>query len=97
MIFNCLPEGETLADMIRRDNPLGFDLRFCKQSPDGDGSTSCPPQEAEFAAIYAYTDLGEAIAVHDVDLTNAGADSLAQACREVFAAIIAASRITEIN
>lgn len=97
MILNCLPEGETLADLARRDHLQGFDVTFSKAWPDDAMTIDCPPDEAEFATIYGRNDLGETIALHDVDLTNAGADSLAQACRAIFAAIIAASRITEIN
>jgi len=26
---NCLPEGETLDDIVRRNCAIGFDLRFC--------------------------------------------------------------------
>lgn len=94
MNFNCLPAGETLADLARRDHLQGFDVAFCKHdSNDPDDCTiTCPPEEAEFATIYARSDLGESLAIHDVDLTNGGADSLAQACRAVFAAILNASR-----
>lgn len=97
MILNCLPEGETLADLARRDCLQGFDVTFSKAGPDDELTIDCPPNEAEFATIYGRNDLGETIALHDVDLTNAGADSLAQACRSVFAAILNASRITEIH
>lgn len=100
MIFNCLTQGDTIADLARRDHLQGFSVAFSKPDPDypEDGATiDCDPAEAEFATIYARNDLGEEITLHDVDLTNAGADSLAQACRAVFAAIIAASRITEIR
>ncbi|WP_162685610.1 hypothetical protein [Roseovarius amoyensis] len=27
---NCLPEGETLDDIVRRNCAIGFDLRFCR-------------------------------------------------------------------
>jgi hypothetical protein len=27
---NCLPEGETLTDLVRRNCSIGFDLRFCR-------------------------------------------------------------------
>ena len=27
---NCLSEGETLADVARRECAIGFDLRFCR-------------------------------------------------------------------
>lgn len=97
MILNCLPQGETLADLATRDRLQGFDVAFCKAGPDNQMTIDCPPDHAEFATIYGRNDQGDTIALHDVDLTNAGADSLAQACRAIFAAIIAASRITEIR
>ena len=97
MIFNCLPEGDTLADLARREHFNGFEVAFSKAGPDDEGTVDCSPDEAEFATVYARNDLGESIALHDVDLTNAGADSLAQACRATFAEIIAASRLTEIH
>ena len=89
--FNCLPEGETLADLIRRECAIGFDLRFCRSvaiSPDGRDTETCDATEAEFATLYALTDLGEAIAIHDADLTSAGADEVATIARALFVAIV---------
>ena len=93
--FNCLPEGETLADLIRRECAIGFDLRFCRSvatSPDDRDTETCDATEAEFATLYALTDLGEAIAIHDADLTSAGADEVATVARALFVAIVNARR-----
>lgn len=93
--LNCLSEGETLAEVIRRVCAIGFDLRFCRSaavSPDDRDTETCDPTEAEFATIYALTDLGEAIAIHDVDLTSAGADEVATVARALFVAIVNARR-----
>lgn len=53
---------------------------------------TCDPTEAEFATIYALTDLGEAIAIHDAKLTSAGADEVAAIARALFVAIVNARR-----
>ena len=92
---NCLPEGETLADLARRECAIGFDLRFCRNvagSPDDRDTIICNPTEAEFATIYALTDLGEAIAIHDVNLSSAGADEVATIARALFVAMVNARR-----
>lgn len=93
--LNCLSEGESLADLIRRECAIGFDLRFCRRvavSPDDRDTVTCDPTEAEFATLYALTDLGEAIAIHDVDLSSAGADEVAAVARALFVAMINARR-----
>lgn len=93
--LNCLSEGETLAEVIRRECAIGFDLRFCRSvavSPDDRDTETCDPTEAEFATLYALTDLGEAIAIHDVDLSSAGADEVATVARALFVAIVNARR-----
>ena len=92
---NCLSEGATLTEVIRRECAIGFDLRFCRSvaiSPDARDTETCDPTEAEFATIYALTDLGEAIAVHDVDLSTTGADEVAAVARSLFVAIVNARR-----
>lgn len=93
--LNCLSDGETLADLARRNCAIGFDLRFCRSvavSPDDRETITCDPTEAEFATLYALTDLGEAIAIHDVHLTSAGADAVAAISRALFVAIVNARR-----
>lgn len=93
--LNCLPEGETLAELARRECAIGFDLRFCRSvaiSPDDRATETCDPTEAEFATLYALTDLGEAIAIHDVNLTGTGADEVAAVARALFLAIVNARR-----
>ena len=93
--LNCLPEGETLADLARRECAIGFDLRFCSSvavSEHDRDTVTCDPAEAEFATLYALTDLGEAIAIHDVDLSSAGADEVAVVARALFVAMINARR-----
>ncbi len=95
MTPNCLPEGETLANVARRECAIGFDLRFCRSvaiSADDCVTETCDPPEAEFATLYALTDLGEAIAIHDADLTSAGADKVAAVARALFVAIVNARR-----
>ena len=95
MIPNCLSEGETLTEVIRRECAIGFDLRFCRSvaiSPDDRDTETCDPTEAEFATLYALTDLGEAIAIHDADLSSAGADEVASIARALFVAIVNARR-----
>jgi hypothetical protein len=93
--LNCLSEGETLADLARRECAIGFDLRFCRSVAvseyDRDTET-CDPTEAEFATLSALTDLGEAIAVHDAAITSAGADEVATIARALFVAIVNARR-----
>lgn len=89
--LNCLSDSETLTEVIRRECAIGFDLRFCRSeavSPDDRETITCDPTDAEFATLYALTDLGEAIAVHDVDLTSAGADEVAAVARALFVAIV---------
>ena len=92
---NCLLEGETLAELVRRNCAIGFDLRFCRTvahtAEDGETIT-CDPIDAEFATLYARTDLGEAIAIHDVELSSAGADEVATISRALFVAIVNARR-----
>jgi hypothetical protein len=95
MTPNCLSEGETLTEVIRRECAIGFDLRFCRSvavSPDDRDTETCDPTEAEFATLYALTDLGEAIAIHDASLTSAGADEVASIARALFVAIVNARR-----
>lgn len=92
--FNCLPEHEALGKFVRRERIERIDIRFCRnESAEGADETcmvSCAPAEAEFATVYGITDLGEARAVHDVDLNATGADELAVACRALFVAILGA-------
>jgi hypothetical protein len=93
--FNCLPEGESLVDLARRECAIGFELRFCRSvavSEHDRDTVTCDPTEAEFATLYALTDLGEAIAIHDVDLSSAGADEVAAVARALFVAMINARR-----
>lgn len=88
---NCLPEGENLDDLIRRNCAIGFDLRFCRSvavSPEDRDTVTCDPTDAEFATLYALTDLGEALAIHDVPLSNAGADDVAVVSRSLFVALV---------
>jgi hypothetical protein len=95
MIPNCLSEGETLTDVIRRECAIGFDLRFCRSvavSEHDRDTETCDPTEAEFATLSALTDLGEAIAIHDADLTSAGADEVATVARALFVSIVNARR-----
>jgi len=94
---NCLSEGETLTEILRRECAIGFDLRFCSSvamSPDDRDTVTCDPTEAEFATLYALTDLGEAIAIHDASLTSAGADEVAAIARALFVAMVNARRDT---
>jgi len=93
--LNCLMEGEVLADLIRRNCAIGFDLPFCRSvvvTPEDRDTITCDPPEAEFATLYALTDLGEAIAIHDVTLSSAGADEVAAISRALFVAIVNARR-----
>lgn len=92
---NCLSEGETLADVIRGECAIGFDLRFCRNAAESGEEThiiTCDPPEAEFATLYALTDLGKATAIHDADLNSAGADEVAAVARALFLAIVNARR-----
>ena len=93
--FNCLPEGETLVDLARRECAIGFDLRFYRSvavSEHDRDTVTCDPTEADFATLYALTDLGEAIAIHDAALSSAGADEVAAVARALFVAIVNARR-----
>ncbi|MCC5993846.1 MAG: hypothetical protein JJT99_15140 [Rhodobacteraceae bacterium] len=93
--LNCLSDGETLDGIVRRNCAIGFDLRFCRSiavfEHDRDTET-CDPTEAEFATLYALTDLGEAIAIHDAQLSSTGADEVAAVARALFVAIVNARR-----
>ena len=92
---NCLPEGETLTDLVRRNCAIGFDLRFCRSvavSPEDRDTITCDATDSEFATLYALTDLGEAIAIHDVTLSSAGADEVASIARALFVAMVNARR-----
>jgi len=54
LALNCLPEGELLIDLIRRNCAIGFDLRFCRSvavSPEDRHTITCDPGEAEFATL----------------------------------------------
>lgn len=59
---------------------------------DDRDSVTCDPPEAEFATLYALTDLGEAIAIQDLHLTSAGADEVAAISRALFVAMVNARR-----
>jgi hypothetical protein len=89
--FNCLPEGETLVDLAHRESAIGVELRFCRSvavSEHDRDTVTCDPTEAEFATLYALTDLGEAIAIHDASLTSAGVDEVAAVARALFVAMV---------
>jgi hypothetical protein len=89
--LNCLPEGETLKDFIRTVSAIGFELRFCRSvesSYHGSVIETCDPTEAEFATLYVRTSYGEALAIHDVDLSRAGADEVAAVAKEIFMVIL---------
>ena len=76
--LNCLPEAETITDLVRSNCAIGFDLRFCRSvavTTEDRDTITCDPGDAEFATLYALTDPGEAIAIHDVTLSSAGAPS----------------------
>lgn len=93
--FNCLSEGETLDGIVRRNCAIGFDLRFCRSvavSEHDRDTITCDPPDAEFATLYALTDLGEAIAIHDAELTSAGADEVAAVARALFVVLVNARR-----
>lgn len=97
--FNCLPEGESLIEMARRNHWRAIDIRFCRniaahRNDDTFGTDMevCEPREAEIATVYAFDDLGEAFAIHDVSLNAAGADDLSRVTRELYMAILEARR-----
>ncbi|MBW7860851.1 MAG: hypothetical protein H3C33_16630 [Rhodocyclaceae bacterium] len=94
--YNCLPEGETLAELVAREGIESIDILLCRnEAPEGAAETRfevCAPHLAEIACIYAVTATGEATPVHDVDLTSAGADQLAATVRALFVAILDARR-----
>jgi len=93
--LNCLPEGKTITELVRRNCAIGFDLRFCRSvavTPEDRDTIACDPTDAEFATLYALTDLGEAIAIHDVTLCITGADEVAAVARALFVAMINARR-----
>jgi|GEM_PF-2855473 len=93
--FNCLPEGETLQDLIRREHIESFNVMFLKDMNEfrnddefGTDFEPCTPSEATIATLYGVNDLNEGIAIHDVPLTAAGAKEIGAACAALFAAII---------
>lgn len=92
--LNCLSEGVTLAELAHRECAIGFDLRFCRNcgDPDDRDTITCDPNGAEFATLYALTDLGEAIAIHDVEISSTGAEEVAAVARAIFLAIVSALR-----
>ena len=70
----------------------GYEKPIENFNPDDRDTVTCDPTEAEFATLYALTDLGEAIAIHDANLTSAGADEVATIARALFVAIVNARR-----
>ena len=95
LLLNCMPEAENLVDLARRECAIGFELRFCRSvavSERDCDTVTCDPTEAEFATLYALTDLGEAIAIHDADLSSVGADEVAAVARALFVAMVNARR-----
>jgi len=89
--LNCLSASEPLVDLARRECAIGFDLRFCRSvsvSEHDRETITCDPTEASFATLYALTDLGEAVSVHDVQLTSAAADEVAAVARALFVTIV---------
>ena len=91
----CLPEGEIFENLVQRNCAIGFDLQFCcndAEAPDETSIITCDPGEAEFATLYALTDLGEAIALHDVDFSSIRADEVAAVARALFVALVNARR-----
>jgi len=92
--LNCLREGETLEEVVRRECAIGFDVRFSRRDgdPTDHDTITCDPCDADLATLYALTDLGEAIAVHDVELSSNGADELGAVARAIFVAMVNARR-----
>ena len=86
--LNCLAGGETLAEFVKTYSICGIDVAYCRfdkgEYEDDTCVESCPPQGADFATIYGRSDRGEAVAIHDVDLTEDGAAEVGVICAEVF-------------
>lgn len=58
LIPNCNSDGDTIADIVRRECSIGFELRFCRSVavPDIDSDTeTCYPSDASFAFLFAMT------------------------------------------
>lgn len=98
--LNCLSENEDIHTFVRVHDVIGLDVCFNRSEIvneeqgdfcDDEYVETCLPEEAEFATVYGRTRDGDAMAVHDANLTSAGADEVAQVCRAIFAAILAAS------
>jgi hypothetical protein len=93
--LNMLSHGETIASVIARDGCIGIDVLFCRNisdNPDETDFMTCAPEVAEIATVYIITREGISSAVHDVDLTEAGADSLAATCKALFLEICTSRR-----
>ena len=86
--LNCLAGGETLVEFVQTYSICGIDVAYCRfekgQYADDTCVESCLPQDAEFATIYGRSERGEAVAIHDVDLTEDGATEVGLICAEVF-------------
>ena len=52
--LNCLPEGEALTDLVRRNCAIGFDRRFGRSvavSPEDRDTITFDATDAEFATL----------------------------------------------
>lgn len=80
--FNLLAAGDTISDLVRRENGYGIDIRWNRSTGAADDreTLDCAPDEGERATIYLMTDLGEAIPLHDA---APGPDGGAEAARIV--------------
>ncbi|RID91199.1 hypothetical protein D2N39_13135 [Gemmobacter lutimaris] len=89
--WNCLPEAEAPRDVVTGYPLIGLDLRFTASVAidENDRDTIVTaPHDATATSLYAMAENGEAIALHDSDLTHDGAAEIAERVRLMLCAII---------
>ncbi|RWR30444.1 hypothetical protein D2T29_12285 [Sinirhodobacter populi] len=88
--LNCLSQGMTIDRLVKAERIETFEVAYCRNESERGDETyiqTCLPSQAEFATIYGRADTGEAIAIHDAELSPEGAAELAAITAALFVAI----------
>jgi hypothetical protein len=94
LTLNCLPEGEVLADLIRRNCAIGFDLRFCRSvavTPEDRDTITCDPARRS-SRRYMPSPIWARPSRSMTSRFPAGADEVATVARALFVAMVNARR-----
>lgn len=76
--LNMLSGGDTLESLIAANRITGLDIRFSKIVPVSEGSDETCAQDCavsdspDFVTVYLMTAVGEALPLHDADLSSDG-------------------------